>query len=285
MIIINVREVMKILIRIGVIGSLAFLAGYATADEYPAHAPMKVNPFLHAGLTRSESMFKKYDGLFMNVSKSNPDLNYFLLRGETYGESASDRVKLDDEDFIKAVKETEGRLIYQLRVKNAMLTHNAIDALKNQSQLRMLDLSGNKLITDEACKKIAKLLPRLHILNLFNTNITDRGLEYLIHLQELKKLHVTGTQVTWNGANLFRAKMLSVAGNDDLEITTGKQPLGSIKRNEWLRSHYQTNAELSNIDEETILKKHLLTSPDTIKSNKSYEEDKKKELEGPVLEQ
>jgi hypothetical protein len=221
----------------------------------------------------------------MNVSKSNPDLNYFLLRGETYGESASDRVKLDDEDFIKAVKETEGRLIYQLRVKNAMLTHNAIDALKNQSQLRMLDLSGNKLITDEACKKIAKLLPRLHILNLFNTNITDRGLEYLIHLQELKKLHVTGTQVTWNGANLFRAKMLSVAGNDDLEITTGKQPLGSIKRNEWLRSHYQTNAELSNIDEETILKKHLLTSPDTIKSNKSYEEDKKKELEGPVLEQ
>jgi hypothetical protein len=230
-------------------------------------------------------MFKKYDGLFMNVSKSNPDLNYFLLRGETYGESASDRVKLDDEDFIKAVKETEGRLIYQLRVKNAMLTHNAIDALKNQSQLRMLDLSGNKLITDEACKKIAKLLPRLHILNLFNTNITDRGLEYLIHLQELKKLHVTGTQVTWNGANLFRAKMLSVAGNDDLEITTGKQPLGSIKRNEWLRSHYQTNAELSNIDEETILKKHLLTSPDTIKSNKSYEEDKKKELEGPVLEQ
>ncbi len=110
-------------------------------------------------------------------------------------------------------------------------------------------------------------------------------MECIIHLQELKKLHVTGTQVTWNGANLFRAKMLSVAGNDDLEITTGKQPLGSIKRNEWLRSHYQTNAELSNIDEETILKKHLLTSPDTIKSNKSYEEDKKKELEGPVLEQ
>lgn len=31
---------MKVLIRIGVIGSLAFLAGYATADEYPAHAPI-----------------------------------------------------------------------------------------------------------------------------------------------------------------------------------------------------------------------------------------------------
>ena len=231
----------KILLRFGVISSLAFLAGYATAEEYPAHARMKVNPILHAGLTRGESMFTKYNGLFMNTSQANPDLNYFVLRGETYGESASDRIKLNDEDFIKAVKETKGKLIYQLRVRDAMLTHNAIDALKNQPQMRMLDLSGNKLITDEACKKIAKLLPRLHILNLYNTSITDRGLEYLVHLQELKKLHVTGTKVTWNGANLFRAKMLSIGGNNDLEITTGKQPLGSFKHNKFLKATYQTN--------------------------------------------
>ena len=100
---------------------------------------------------------------------------------------------------------------------------------------------SNKLITDEACKKIAKLLPRLEILNLYNTNITDRGLEYLVHLQGLKKLHVTGTQVTWNGANLFRAKMQSIGGNDDLEVTTGKQALGSFKKLKYLKDNYQTN--------------------------------------------
>ena len=104
------------------------IVGSVIAEEYPAHAPMKVKPILHAGLTKSEqSMFRKYDGFFMSVSQSTPDLNYFLLRGETYGESAEDRIKLDDEDFAKAVKETGGRLIYQLRAKDAMLTHNAID--------------------------------------------------------------------------------------------------------------------------------------------------------------
>lgn len=242
----------KILIRIGAIGSLAYLAGYALAEEYPAHAPMKVKPAFYAGLNKSEqSMFKKYDGFFMNVSQSNPDLNYFVLRGETYGESAIDRIKLDDVDFKKAVKETAGKLIYQLRVKNAMLTHNAIDALKNQSQLRMLDLSNNKLITDEACKKIAKYFPRLHNLNLYNTNITDAGLTYLLDCQELKTLHVTGTNVSWQGANKFRAKMLSIGGNDDLEITInkpGKPALGSIKQGEILRATYQTNTLSGNLN-------------------------------------
>ena len=52
-----------------------------------------------------------------------------------------------------------------------------------------------------------------------------------------------------------------------------------------LRSHYQKNAELSIIDEQAILKKHLLISPDKIDSNKSYEEDKKKETDSPILEQ
>ena len=245
------------------------IVGSVIAEEYPAHAPMKVKPILHAGLTKSEqSMFRKYDGFFMSVSQSTPDLNYFLLRGETYGESAEDRIKLDDEDFAKAVKETGGRLIYQLRAKDAMLTHNAIDSLKNQPQLRMLDLSNNKLITDEACKKIAKHLPRLQVLNLYNTSITDNGLQYLIQLQELKSLHVTGTQVTWNGANLFRAKMLSIGGNDDLEITTGKQPLGSIKHNKFLRATYQTNTAAGKLNPE--YKIQILG--EEAKTNKKYDE-------------
>ena len=51
-----------------------------------------------------------------------------------------------------------------------------------------------------------------------------------------------------------------------------------------MRSNYQKNAELSIIDEEAILKKHLLISPDSIKSNKTYEDDTKKEADGPILE-
>ena len=35
--------------------------------------------------------------------------------------------------------------------------------------------------------------------------------------------------------------MLSIGGNNDLEITTGKQPLGSFKHNKFLKATYQTN--------------------------------------------
>tara|TARA_R100000008_G_scaffold58502_2_gene36342 strand:- start:4641 stop:5405 length:765 start_codon:yes stop_codon:yes gene_type:complete len=229
---------------------------------------------------------QKYNGLFMPISEKNSDLFYFLMRGETIvGDDK--RIQLDDDAFIQAIKETEGHRIYQLRIRGSAVTHIGIEALKGQEELRYLDLSNNKLITDVACKKIAEYFPRLERLNLFNTFVSNKGLSYLIDLQELRQLHIGETNITWDAANEFRGKMEAIGGNDDLEITTGyhAQPLGSIKYNKWLRSHYQKNVELSNIDEEAILKKHLLLSPDKVKSNKTYEEDKKKEADGPILEQ
>ena len=229
---------------------------------------------------------QKYNGLFMPISEKESHLFYFLMRGEVIVEEDK-KIQLDDEAFIQAVKETEGHKIYQLRIRGSAVSHIGIEALKGQKELRHLDLSNNKLITDVACKKIAEYFPRLSRLNLFNTFVSDKGLSYLINLQELRQLHLGETNVTWDAANKFRGKMESIGGNDDLEITTGyhAQPLGSIKHNKWLRSHYQKNAELSIIDEQAILKKHLLISPDKIDSNKSYEEDKKKETDSPILEQ
>ena len=62
-------------------------------------------------------------------------------------------------EFEKAIKETENHRIYQLRSRGGMLTHTCIDLLKGQNELRYLDLSNNRLITDIASKKIAEYFP------------------------------------------------------------------------------------------------------------------------------
>jgi len=227
------------------------IAGSVFADDPPSHAPMKVKGILHAGLTRDEvSIVQKYNGLFMNVSKATPDLNYLLLYGETYAEKAIDKIKLHDADFARAIKQTGGRLIYELSAKGGVLTHVAIDSLENQPQLRKLNLANNKTINDEACRKIAMYLPRLQKLNLYGTSVTNKGLIYLLDLQELRSLHLWDTKVTWTAANEFRGKMEAISGNDDLEITigNGNTPLASFKHNEFLKATYQKNVDLGRLD-------------------------------------
>lgn len=193
---------------------------------------------------------QKYNGLFMSVSEATPDLYYFLIRGETYGETAEDRVKLDDDDFSQAIKEVGDKKIHQLIARKATLTHNSINSFKHQKQLKFLDLSNNRLITDMACKKIGENFPRLERLNLYNTSITDKGLDYLLSLTALRTLHVGGTNITFDGANKFRGLMESASANDDLEITTGwgKPSLASFKKNAILKAAYQKNVDISKLN-------------------------------------
>ena len=193
---------------------------------------------------------QKYNGLFMPVSEATPDLYYFLIRGETYGETAENRVKLDDDDFSQAIKEIGDKKINQLVARKARLTHNSIDSIKGQKELKFLDLSNNRLITDMACKKIGENFPRLERLNLYNTSITDKGLEYLLSLTSLRTLHVGGTNVTFDGANKFRGVMESASANDDLEITMGwgEPSLASFKKSAILKATYQKNVDAGKLN-------------------------------------
>ena len=215
---------------------------------------------------------KKYNGLFMSISEQSPNLYYFLIRGETYGETAEDRIKLDDDDFTQAVKEIGDKKIHQLVARKAQLTHNCIDPLKNQKELKFLDLSNNRLITDMACKKIGESFPLLERLNLYNTSVTDKGLEYLLGLTSLRRLHLGGTDVTFDGANKFRGVMESASANDDLEITVGwgKPPLASFKKSAFLKATYQKNVDLGKLNPD-----FKVGVAGEAKPNKKYEDSEK----------
>ena len=253
-----------------------------TSKGVPPHAEQKFIKFYQITMTPS-SMIEKYEGLLMQMSKATPDIYYLLLRGETYEEKIEDREKLNDKDFALAIQETEGRLIYELNARKGALSHMAIESLNGQTELRKLNLAGNRTIDDEACKKIAAYLPRLQNLNLYGTSVSDEGLVYLLDLQELRSLHVFDTKVTWSGANEFRTKMESISGNDDLEITVGHgtPPLGSIKHGEFLKATYQKNVDLGRLDPNYI-GRYPEVKAET--GNKKYEDDLKKEATDPVLD-
>ena len=237
---------------------------------------------LIAASVNAEDMVKKYNGIFMSVSKATPDIHYLRLEGKTYAEKSEDAEKLHNADFAKIIEGTKSQSIYEISAKGGVLTHEAIDSLMGQRELRKLNIANNKTIDDEACKKIAAYLPRLQILNLYGTSVTDNGLTYLLDLQELKMLHVFNTKVTYKAANEFRGKMESISGNDDLEVTGYiNQPLGSIKHGEFLKASYQKNTEEGKLKEDfgvKILEKEKATP------NNKYEEDLKKEVTDPVLD-
>ena len=262
--------------------TLAVTAIAQTSSGVPPHAEQKFIKLAQV-VTKPSSMVEKYNGFLMQVSKATPDIYYLLLRGQTYAEKPEDKESLHDKDFTLAIQETEGKPIYELIAKKGALSHKAIDSLNGQTELRKLNLAGNRTIDDEACKKIAAYLPRLQNLNLYGTSISDEGLTYLLDVQELRSLHVFDTKVTWNGANEFRAKMESISGNDDLEITAGHgtPPLGSIKHGAFLKATYQKNVDLGRLDPNYIDKYPEVEAEKG--GEKKYEEDLEKEATDPVL--
>jgi len=271
MIIIEIDRMRRLLLYFILAGTMSFLAGY-----------------VHGELMTPSPTVQKYSGLFMPISEQNSHLFFLLLPGQAVVKE-DQRVKLDDEEFAQAIKETENRRIYQIRSRGGMLTHTCLDALQGQNELRYLDLSNNRLISDLACKKIAEYFPRLERLNLFNTSISNKGLIYLMDLANLKQLHVAQTKVTWAEANLFRGKMQAIAGNEDLEITTGynKPSLLSYNLIKRLRATYQTNTYNGMLNPNFKVE----VSGGEVKENKKYDEDDKAEDDAkrsqtdPVLKQ
>ena len=257
----------RIIVYVVLASTLSFLVGY-----------------LQGQTMTPSSVTEKYNGLFMLVSKATPDIYYLLLYGETYAEKPEDKEKLNDADFALAIQEAEGRQIYELNTKGGVLTHKAIDSLAGQSQLRKLNLANNKTIDDEACKKIAMYLPRLRNLNLYGTSVTDKGLIYLLDLQELRTLHLFDTKVTFQGANEFRGKMEAISANDDLEITTGHGTLrlDSFKHSAFLKATYQKNVQLGRLDPNWIDRYPEVKEEEWLKNN--YEDDLKKEATDPILD-
>jgi len=237
---------------------------------------------LIAASANAEDIVKKYNGLFMSVSTATPDIHYLRIEGKTYAEKPEEAEKLHDADFAKIIEGTKSQSIYEISAKGGVLTHNAIDSLMGQRELRKLNLARNKTIDDEACKKIAAYLPRLQNLNLYGTSVSDKGLTYLLDLQGLRTLHLFDTKVSWSAANELRAKMESISGNDDLEITVGHgtPPLGSIKHGEFLRASYQKNTNDGKLKGNSGVK--ILENEKPVSNNK-YEEDLKKEATDPIL--
>ena len=241
--------------------------------------------FLIAASASAENIVTKYNGLFMPVSKATPNLLYLKLEGKTYSEKPEEAEKLHDSDFIQCIRETKSKSIYEISAKGGVLTHKAIASLMGQQELRKLNLARNKSIDDEAMKKIVMYLPRLEMLNLYGTSVTNEGLTHLLDLQQLRSLHLFDTKVTWSAANEFRSKMESISGNDDLSITTGhgNPALGSIKHSKFLKETYQKNVALGRLDPNFSDKYPEI---EAVKGDENkYEEDLKKESTEPIFKE
>jgi len=87
--------------------------------------------------------------------------------------------------------------------------------IKGLSQLRELDLSGNR-ITDDGMAMIAGM-PELESLVLTATEVTDAGLVHLQALKKLKNLSLGGTGVTPQGARALQSALPDLQANFDIE--------------------------------------------------------------------
>lgn len=90
---------------------------------------------------------------------------------------------------------------------NNQITDRGLAYVKNQTDLRMLDLMNNPGITDEGLAHLKNLTQLEQLLLRNNSQITDAGLIHLENMQHLDILVLHGTKVTPAGVSRLQKKL------------------------------------------------------------------------------
>jgi len=197
---------------------------------------------LATAITVEASTLETFDALVMGTHQGSDE--YFVnIPSKTFAEKNSEQIQLNDEHFIKAMNELDGKKINQLRIRKSQITDSGLDILSKFPTIKKLELS-NSLITDEGIKKIVSFCPQLEQLNIWGcSKVTDKALIHLRDLWKLNKLHAFGTSISWDAANKHRGVMQSMAANENLSIHVGinKPTLYAFKMEKLWKQTYQTN--------------------------------------------
>ncbi len=236
---------------------------------------------LATAITVEASTLEKFNALVIDTHKDSGE--YFVnIQSKTFAEDKSKVERLGDKYFADAMTELKGKKIYQLRVRQSLITDIGLDALKDFPSIKQLELSNSK-ITDDGIKKIVEYCPQIERLNIWGCkNVTDKSLEYLRGLWKLEKLNLHGTKVTWDAANKHRGIMQSMAANESLSIhvDSNSPTLYSFKLEEMWKKSYQRNVDIAKGDPNFKIE---IIGEEKVKDNKSYEDDLGKEKDEPIL--
>jgi len=240
-------------------------------------------PFLFASsLLAAESVLKQFGALVMPRHQGTNHL-FVNIPSKTWAETEEERLVLNDERFVQAMKELYGQPIHKLQVRGSEITDLGLDVLAQFPTIKKLDISRSQ-ITNEGIKKIVMYCPRLKYLNLWgNTNITDQSLIHLRDLWSLEDLYLFGTSVTWDAANKHRGIMQAMAANEDLTIYLGNEnpTLYAFSNEEHWKATYQKNVALGRIDPNHVDK--YPQSEAAVVNEREYEDDLAKEATDPIL--
>ena len=240
-----------------------------------------VSLMLGATIVAQGSTLEKFNALVIETHK-NSGVYFVNINSKTFAEDKSKQEYLNDTNFIKAISELNGKKIHQLRIRKSQITDSGLDVFKNYPTIKYLELS-NSNITDNGIKKIVEYCPQIERLNIWGCkNVTDKSLDYLRGLWSLEKLHLHGTQVTWDAANKHRGIMQSMAANEDLSIHVDVNfpTLYSFNMEEFWKQSYQKNVDTGKTNANF---KVNIIGEEKVKNNKSYEDDLGKEKDEPIL--
>lgn len=106
-------------------------------------------------------------------------------------------------DIVTGVSEPTSKWVGGISFgRNSTISDKDLDVLFHFPRLRLLSLSSTS-VTDSGVLRLAGLR-KLEFLSLSNTNVTDEGLMHLAPLQSLRVLVVTGSRMTGGGIKKFR---------------------------------------------------------------------------------